>query len=116
MKVMIIGVSLVALPLAASDPAPKKIPGKEQQKKLVNKVAPVYPADAKEKGLSGKVRLQAIINKDGTVKELKVISGEEIFVAPTLAAVKQWTYEPTKINNELVEVVTDIDVNFVLSN
>lgn len=113
MKVMVIGVSL-ALVAAAAD-GPKKVSGTEQEKKLVNKVAPTYPPEAKEKGLGGTVKLQAIIAKDGTVKELTVLSGDQIFIPNTLEAVKQWTYEPTNLNGKPIEVITDIQVNYVLS-
>ena len=61
------------------------------------------------------VRLNAIIGKDGTIQNLKVISGHPLLVPAAMEAVKQWVYKPTLLNGEPVEVVTSIDVNFTLS-
>ena len=57
----------------------------------------------------------AIIGKDGTIQNLKVVSGHPLLVPAALEAVKQWVYQPTLLNGEPVEVVTQIDVNFTLS-
>ena len=59
--------------------------------------------------------LNAIIGKDGTIQNLKVVSGHPLLVPAAIEAVKQWVYQPTLLNGEPVEVVTQIDVNFTLS-
>ena len=51
------------------------------------------------------VQLNAIIAKDGTIQNLKVISGHPLLVPAALEAVKQWVYQPTLLNGEPVEVV-----------
>ena len=61
------------------------------------------------------VRLNAIIGKDGTIQNLQVASGHPLLVPSALEAVKQWVYKPTLLNGEPVEVITQIDVNFTLS-
>ena len=61
------------------------------------------------------MRLSAVIGKDGTIQNLEVISGHPLLVPAALEAVKQWVYQPTLLNGEPVEVVTQIDVNFTLS-
>jgi hypothetical protein len=63
----------------------------------------------------GNVRLHALISKEGTIQDLKVVSGHPLLVPCALEAVKQWAYQPTLLNGEPVEVETDIDVNFTLS-
>ena len=65
--------------------------------------------------ISGVVHLNAVIAKDGTIQDLKVISGHPLLVPSALEAVKQWVYQPTLLNGEPVEVQTQIDVNFTLS-
>ena len=114
LRVLIAGLTILGLTLVGYA-APVRIGGSEQQKKLVNKVVPEYPPEAKAKGIQGTVKLRAIINKDGTVKELKAVSGPEELIPPSLAAVKQWVYQPTLLNGEPVEVITDIDVNYTLA-
>jgi protein TonB len=59
--------------------------------------------------------LQAVIGKDGTVQNLRVISGHPLLVGAAIDAVKQWHYKPYYLNAEPVEVETQIVVNFVLA-
>ena len=81
---------------------------------LIHKVQPEYPAIAKTMGLSGIVRLRAIIGKDGTVRELQLLSGNPILAQSAVAAVREWRYQPTRLSGETVEVETYVTVNFIL--
>jgi protein TonB len=81
---------------------------------LIYKVLPLYPAIARNIHLVGTVYLRAIIGTDGTVRQLVVISGHPILANSALQAVRQWRYQPTRLNGEPVEVETFITVNFVL--
>jgi len=51
----------------------------------------------------------------GTIENLVVVSGHPMLVKSALAAVRQWRYRPYLLNNEPIEVETEITVNFVLS-
>lgn len=82
---------------------------------LVRQTAPRYPKDAKLAHVEGTVRLAVTIAKDGTVKELKVISGPPLLVDAAIEAVKQWVYKPTLLNGDAVEVKTTVSVNFSLN-
>jgi periplasmic protein TonB len=75
---------------------------------------PIYPPLAIMAHVQGTVMLQAILGKDGTVKDLKVLSGHPLLVHAALDAVKTWRYQPTLLNSEPVDVLTEIDVNFNL--
>ena len=99
----------------AAGPQRIKIGGSVQQAKLVRQPHPVYPPLAKQARISGVVHLSAIISKDGTIQKLEVIGGHPLLVPAALEAVKQWVYQPTLLNGEAVEVQTQIDVNFTLS-
>jgi TonB family protein len=92
-----------------------RVGGNVQQAKLRSKVNPAYPPEAKAQHIQGIVKLQAIIGKDGAVANLVVLSGDPILVAAAMEAVRQWQYQTTLLNGEPVEVVTQIDVNFTLS-
>jgi len=96
---------------------PKRITigGNVQQAKLVRQPKPVYPPLAKQARISGVVHLAAVISKDGTIQDLKAVGGHPLLIPAALEAVKQWVYQPTLLNGEPVEVVTQIDVNFTLS-
>jgi protein TonB len=87
-----------------------------QQAKLVRQPRPEYPALAKQARISGVVHLQVVIAADGTVKDIGVISGHPLLIPPSLEAVKQWQYQPTLLNGQPVEVLTQVDVNFTLSD
>ena len=76
---------------------------------------PVYPPDAKKAKVQGKVLLDAVIGKDGTVEKLTVISGPEALQKSSLDAVRQWTYKPFLLNGEPVEVKTTITVIYSLA-
>lgn len=91
-----------------------RVGGNTQAANLVSKLAPVYPALAKQARIQGTVRFSAVIGKDGSVVNLQLISGHPLLVGPAQEAVKQWVYKPTLLNGAPVEVVTQIDVNFTL--
>ncbi len=103
-------------------PPPKETPrrirvgGQVQTAKLVNKVQPIYPPLARQARIQGTVRLQAVIAKDGSVVELQVLSGHPLLQQAALDAVRQWRYQPTRLNGEPVEVVTTVDVIFTLGS
>ena len=95
---------------------PQRVSSGVQQAKLIKHPLPIYPAIAKQARIQGQVVLQAIIAKDGTVQQLKMLSTTSpLLVQNALDAVKQWVYQPTLLNNEPVEVITEITVNFTLN-
>lgn len=81
---------------------------------LVHKIVPAYPPLARAARLQGQVVLQAVISKQGTIENLKVLAGHPILVPAAIEAVRQWRYRPYILNNEPVEVETEITVNFSL--
>jgi len=99
-----------------SGEAPQRIRvgGNVQAANLITPVRPVYPPEAKAAGIQGTVRLQAVLAKDGTVADIKVLSGDPALTEAALDAVKQWVYRPTLLNGQPVEVQTTIDINFTL--
>jgi TonB family protein len=98
-----------------SDIAPLRVGGNMQSTKLVSQPRPIYPPDAKAARIQGVVKLSAIIAADGTIKNLEVLSGHPLLVPAALESVKQWVYQPTLLNGNPVEVQTQIDINFTLS-
>jgi periplasmic protein TonB len=77
---------------------------------------PPYPDLARIARIQGTVVLQAIIGKDGSIQDLKVLSGQPLLNNAALDAVKTWRYQPTLLNNQPVEVLTEIDVIFKLGD
>jgi len=102
---------------AAQQVAPQRlrIGGNIAATKLINQPKPVYPAEAKQERVQGTVSLRAVIGKDGTIQDLAVISGHPLLAPSALQAVQQWVYQPTLLNGNPVEVETQIDVHYTLS-
>lgn len=82
---------------------------------LIRKVQPAYPPLARQARIQGSVLLQAEISKDGSIENLRLISGHPMLAPAAIEAVKQWKYRPYILNGEPVEVETQITVNFTLS-
>jgi len=109
-------------PIAQEKPAAPSAPPKPiavsqgvQSAKLIKQVKPAYPPLARQARLSGTVHLTAVIGRNGAIERLQLISGHPLLAPAAIEAVKQWLYRPTLLNGEPVEVVTEIDVNFTLS-
>lgn len=82
---------------------------------LIRKVQPIYPPLARSARIQGAVVLQAVISKQGTIENLSVVTGHPMLAPAAIDAVRQWRYRPYILNNEPVEVETQITVNFSLA-
>lgn len=94
---------------------PIRVGGNVQSAKLVRQPKPSYPPLARQARISGVVKFNAVIAKDGSIQNLTLVSGHPLLVQAATEAVRQWVYQPTLLNGEPVEVITTIDVNFTLS-
>jgi protein TonB len=99
-------------------PAPKIAPlriSHMSEGDVIRRVQPAYPPLARSARIQGLVVLQAVISKQGTIEDLRVLAGHPMLVRAAIDAVSQWRYRPYILNNEPVEVETQITVNFSLS-
>ena len=88
------GALALALVVPALSPAAH---GQEEVvRKVKSRVDPIYPELARRMHISGTVKLQLIIAKDGTVKSTKVIGGPPLLIDATVDAVKRWKFEEAK--------------------
>ncbi|HUM06830.1 MAG TPA: energy transducer TonB [Terriglobales bacterium] len=83
---------------------------------LIKKVNPVYPEDARVGHIQGQVVLQVEIDKEGNIETVSLVSGHPLLVPAATEAVKQWKYKPYLLDGKPVKVVTQVVVNFTLSN
>jgi protein TonB len=95
-------------------PPRMRVGGVVQSAKLLRQPTPMYPPLARNARISGVVRLEAVIGRNGTIESLRVMSGHPLLVQAALDAVRQWVYQPTLLNGDPVEVLTQIEVNFKL--
>ena len=79
---------------------------------LIKRVQPKYPQAALAAHTQGAVQIQASINKEGSVVNLKVLSGDLVLAHAALEAVRQWRYKPYYLDGQPVEIETQITINF----
>jgi periplasmic protein TonB len=79
---------------------------------LVHKVMPKYPESARKAGIKGTVRLQIIVDRDGSVIEVKPLEGDPELAQAAGDAVRQWRYKPVKLNGVPVQVDTRVGLTF----
>jgi len=110
----IISSTPVAVPKVAT-PQRVRVSQGVTQGLLILKIQPAYPPLARQARIQGSVLLQAEISKDGTIQNLRLISGHPMLAPAAIEAVKQWRYKPYILNGEPVAVETQVEVNFTLS-
>lgn len=110
--------SLAVVPKLVMPAAPKRIRVSQgvTEGRLIHRVEPPYPPVPLAARIQGQVLLKAIIDKDGTIKELHLVSGHPMLAPAAFAAVKQWRYRPYLLNGEPVEVETNITVRFQIAD
>ncbi|MGA2377146.1 MAG: TonB family protein [Candidatus Sulfotelmatobacter sp.] len=81
---------------------------------LIKSVPPAYPALARQMRVQGSVELLANIGKDGSITKVSTLSGDPVLARAAIDAVKQWKYKPYYLDDQPVEIQTQITVNFKL--
>jgi TonB family protein len=80
--------------------------------RMISKVNPIYPEAARTAGVAGTVILEGTIGEDGTVQDARVLRGVPLLNDAALGAVRQWLYEPTRLNGVPIAVVMQTTVTF----
>jgi TonB family protein len=81
---------------------------------LLHRVEPDYPEEARQQHIQGPVVLEVRTHLDGTIEEVKLISGERLLAEAAIDAVKQWQFRPRMLHGQPVEMHTTITLNFSL--
>ena len=81
---------------------------------LLHRVEPDYPEQARQQQIQGPVVLDVRTRRDGTIQELKLLSGQRLLADAAIAAVKQWRFRPHLVKGEPVEMQTTVTLNFKL--
>lgn len=109
---MLAGLLLLQIIAAAQAQAPVRISGKVMEGALVRRAAPIYPDTARAAGVWGTVVLHAVIDPEGRVDSLNVVSGPEVLRDAALKAVWYWKYRPYQRNGHPRAVDTTVTVKF----
>jgi TonB family protein len=108
------------MPVSASQPQPSvqqfsepvALSEEAARALLLHTVDPVYPPEGLAQKLHGVVVLQALIGRDGSVEDLKIVRGYFILGRAAVAAVKQWRFQPYNLNGQAAATQTVITINF----
>ena len=106
----------VAVPPPAKPKAPIRVGGHIRAPKLIYRPDLNYPILAKQAHVSGVVVIDAVLDEQGNVIEMKIVSGPPLLYAAALNQVKQWKYEPTYLNDVPISVQMIINVIFQLNS
>jgi TonB family protein len=80
----------------------------ETTRKIVNRVMPRYPEMARSMNLSGRVKAEALVAPNGTVKSVEVKGGHPVLVEAVQHAIYKWKWAPASHETrELIEVKFD---------
>jgi protein TonB len=93
-----------------------RVGGQVQAPRLIRKVQPQYPPLAKQTRTQGAVVIDCVVDKQGNVTQVKLVSGHPLLVEAALQAVRQWKYQPTLLNGEPVAVEMIVTVTFTLGD
>jgi protein TonB len=97
-------------------PATLRVSQGVSQGLLIKRVQPRYPQNALAMRVQGAVQMEATIDKEGNIVNLKVLSGDAVLARAATEAVRQWRYKPYYLDGDPVEIQTQITVNFKLPN
>lgn len=78
----------------------------------VNIIAPEYPADARDGKIDGAVQIKFIVNVDGSVSDVTVLKGPEIFHKAAIEAALQWRFRPAKHRGKVVPAWCTMPMGF----
>ena len=109
-----VGPVVMTQPPPPEERKPVRPGGKVQFPKRVHYVDPVYPQIAITARVDGTVFLEATIDENGNVTNMRVLRGHPLLDAAAKEAVSKWRYSPTTLNGERVPIIMTVTVTFKL--
>jgi periplasmic protein TonB len=106
-----------AKPVAPGPPgkaAPLRVGGHVRPPKAIVQVRPEYPPLARQAHIQGEVQVDAILDEQGNVIDMKIVSGPPLLYQAALDALKKWKYEPTYLNDQPIAVEMIVKISFQL--
>lgn len=101
-------------PASVKRKGPLRVGGHVRAPKAIVIVQPEYPPLAREAHIQGQVRIDAVLDEQGNVVEMKVVSGPPLLYQAALDALKKWKYEPTYLNDQPIAVQMIVTITFQL--
>jgi TonB family protein len=82
--------------------------------RLLKRISPDYPQQARTQRIEGRVILSAMVNEDGSVSDVKVVQGPTVLAESAVAAVARWRFQPFLLNGKPIRRETEIKVDYKL--
>jgi TonB family protein len=98
----------------AAPAAQVPVGGEVKQARLISSVPPTYPAMAKAQHVSGGVTIDALVDANGRVTKMKVLSGPTLLEQAAMDALRQWKYEPATLDGKAVPMHLTVTIQFRL--
>jgi TonB family protein len=86
----------------------------ESMNRLIRRVEPEYPAEARKQNIQGAVVLEVQVLGDGTVGNIQTVTGNPLLADAAVNAVRQWKYQPNVVDGQPVQSQTRITIKFRL--
>jgi periplasmic protein TonB len=94
--------------------APLRVGGRVRPPKAILQVHPEYPPLARQARVQGQVQIDAVLDEQGNVIDMKVVSGPPLLYQAALDALRKWKYEPTYLNDQPISIELIVTINFQL--
>lgn len=91
---------------------PKKLSKNEAVAAVASRVQPEYSAIARQLKLEGAVELEAVVSEQGSVEDVRVVSGNPVLTKAAVEAVKKWKFTPAMESGKPVKELAPITVEF----
>lgn len=106
---------LAAGSVTPAPPVEPAVGGEVQQARLIRSFPPAYPELARSTRVSGDVIVDALIDATGKVTSVKVVSGPVLLQQAAIETVRQWKYEPARLDGKPVATHLSVTVRFRLN-
>jgi TonB family protein len=87
-------VLVLLLGFAAQAQDGTSLPTASAMARVTKKVAPAYPAAAKQLNIQGAMEVEVTVDASGSVEDAKVLKGNAMFSQSCLTAIRQWKFTP----------------------
>jgi protein TonB len=98
----------------AAPVAPLPVGGDVKPAKLLSSVPPVYPSLARNQHVAGNIKIDALIDANGRVTSMSVLSGPTLLHQAAMDALQQWKYQPATLDGKPVPMHLTITIQFRL--
>lgn len=109
--IVFIGLLIAAKLITAADPS-LRINESDAKKSATEKSAPIYPPVARQLKVTGRVVVEAVVSEDGSVGEVRPLTGNPILTKPAMDAVRKWKFKPFQADGKTVAAVVTLSFEF----